>query len=57
MFLHNVGPIFFSIFEGGPLLEGSAFLASKMGNGPLLVHGPVIEILRYHRNYSMINYH
>ena len=47
---------FFSIFMGslykrhdfwGNLLEKSAFLASKLGNGPLLEHGPVIEILLY----------
>ena len=31
----------------GNLLKNSAFLASKLGNGPLLEHGPVIEILRY----------
>ena len=29
------------------LLEKSEFLESKLGNGPLLEHGPVIEILRY----------
>ena len=33
------GSIFFN------LLEKSAFLASKLGNRPLLEHGPVIEIL------------
>ena len=41
----------------GNLLEKSAFLASKLGNWPLLEHGPVIEgpvieILRY--IYSVI---
>ena len=29
------------------MLEKSAFLMSKLGNGPLLEHEPVIEILRY----------
>ena len=55
MFLHNVGLIFCNIrglaFIRGSiflnLLEKSAFLASKLGNGPLLEHGPVIEILQY----------
>ena len=27
------------------LLEKSTFLASKLGNGPLVEHGPLIEIL------------
>ena len=31
----------------GNLVEKSAFLASKLGNGPLLEHGPLIEILGY----------
>ena len=48
--------VIFSIFVGGPLIETqffgnlhekSAFLASKLGNGPLLEHWPVIEILPY----------
>ena len=51
MFLQNVGPFFFfSIFVCGPLLarfwenllEKSAFMSPKLGNGPLLKHGPVI---------------
>ena len=54
MFLHNIGPIFL-IFVGGPLLEArflgnlleKSFLGSKLGNGPLLEHGPLIEILWY----------
>ena len=54
MFLHNIGPIFFQyswvdlywrLDSWGNLLEKSAFLASKLGNGPLLEHGQVIEIL------------
>ena len=32
---------------GGNLLEKLSFLASKLGNGPLLEHGPLIEILRH----------
>ena len=56
MLLHNVGPIFFRNICGwafirldflGNMLEKSTFLASKLGNGPLLEHGPLIEILRY----------
>ena len=31
----------------GNLLEKSAYLASKLGNGRLFEHGPLIEILRY----------
>ena len=52
MFLQNVGLFcFFSIFVCGPLLEAcfwenllekSAFMSPKLGNGPLLKHGPVI---------------
>ena len=56
IFLHNLRVIFFNIHRRafiigsiflGNLLEKSAFLASKLGNGPLLEHGPVIEILLY----------
>ena len=34
------GPLLEARFLGN-LLEKSAFLASKLGNGPLLEHGPV----------------
>ena len=40
------GPLLEAGFLGN-LLEKSAFLASKLGNGSLLEHGPLIEILRY----------
>ena len=61
MFLHNVGPIFINIYGWafirvdflGNLLERLAFLASKLGNGPLLEHWPVIEILRYIENVEI----
>ena len=56
MFLHNVGPIFFnirgwafirgSIFFGN-LLEKSAFLASKLGNWPLLEHDFKVSMQYY----------
>ena len=56
MFLHNIGPIFLEyswvgLYEGSiffwKLLGKSSFWASNLGNGPLLEHGPVKEILRY----------
>ena len=55
MFLHNIGRIFFNI-PGlsfirssilGNLIEKMGILVSKLGNGPLLEHGPLIEILQY----------
>ena len=54
MFVHNVGPIFFNkrgsifiLFEArflGKFARKSAFLASKLGNRPLLELWPLIEI-------------
>ena len=49
MFLHKVGPIFLQYlleaqFFWKICLKKTAFLFSKLGNGPLLEHGPVIEI-------------
>ena len=61
MFLYNTDPIFFFNIRGWAFIRGSiygkiclkksAFLASKLGNGPLLEHGPLIEILRYIKVY------
>ena len=39
------GPLLETRFLGRTLLEKSAFLASKLRDGPLLEHGPLIEFL------------